>query len=126
MTCKTAYATYHSMPPASIATNVSKSLDVQGIESTKISLNCVVVNLLTQDCQFLFTELSRSLVLYTLYRSCLVKQLMLVSHMCPCRHYSAAITGANYVYHVHLCKAGEQVFCTIANSHVGAAPSQLE
>ena len=58
--------THHSMPPPSVAANVSQSLDVQSIEPAKISLNCVLVNLLTQYGELLFTKLSCSLVFYTL------------------------------------------------------------
>ena len=58
------------MPPASVASNVSQSLDVQSIEPPQISFHSVLVYLLTQICELLFTEFPGSLVLYALHNSC--------------------------------------------------------
>ena len=55
------------MPSTPMAANVSKPLDVQRVESSEVSLNSVLVYLLTQDSKLFFIQIPYSLALNALH-----------------------------------------------------------
>ena len=65
LVCTTAPA-HRSMPPPTIATNVPQTLDVEVVKSPQVSLDGVLVHLLTNVGQLLFRQLPCPLVVHFL------------------------------------------------------------